>query len=244
MENGQNRDDLSLNNNNELEEYIRKHVHKKTRLNLIKILGAFLICIAVFFVGFYFANIRNGIFGEKVAGVKDGVVTMQTVKKILYPASDLVSGKYFYKNAVSDEDPISIGKNNLPGTTNKYVFTYEGTINAGYDLSKIDVDVDDDNKIITVKMPKMKIISSEVDDNSFKVVYKTKSAFNNNDVERNADVRAKCNKAMVKKAKSDVRFIKMTQSSARNTIKAFIKAASVTKDYTVKVEFMEGDNDQ
>ena len=234
---------LSENDHREIEEYIKLHVNKKKKYKLLKIICGLVVCGLIFFSGVFLSNKLKGILGEKVDGLRDGVVTMQTVKKVLYPASDLVSGRYYYKNAVSDEDPISIGKNALPGTTNKYVFTYEGTISAGYDLSKINVDVDNEKKIITVKMPKMKIISSEVDHGSFKQIHKNKSIFNNNDVERNNEVMDKLGKAMKKKAKEDPKFIKMTEESASSTIKVLLNTSSVTKDYEVKVEFTGVENE-
>ena len=224
----------------EIEEYIKLHLNKKKKYKLLKIICGLVVCGLIFFSGIF---LSKGILGEKVDGLRDGVVTMQTVKKVLYPASDLVSGRYYYKNAVSDEDPVSIGKNVLPGTTNKYVFTYEGTISAGYDLSKINVDVDNAKKIITVKMPKMKIISSEVDHGSFKQIHQNKSIFNNNDVERNNEVMDKLGKAMKKKAKADPKFIKMTEESASSTIKVLLNTSSETKYYEVKVEFTGAENE-
>ena len=234
---------LSEIDHREIEEYIKLHVNKKKKYNLFKIICGVLFCALIFFSGLFLSNKLRGIFGEKVDGLRDGVVTMQTVKKILYPASDLVSGRYYYKNAVSDEDPISLGKTALPGTTNKYVFTCEGTISAGYDLSKINVDIDNENKVITVKMPRMKIISSEVDHGSFKEIHQNKSIFNSNDVKRNNEVMDKLGKAMKKKAKEDPKFIKMTEESASSTIKVLLNTSSVTKDYEVKVEFTGVENE-
>ena len=87
----------------EIEEYIKLHLNKKKKYKLLKIICGLVVCGLIFFSGIF---LSKGILGEKVDGLRDGVVTMQTVKKVLYPASDLVSGRYYYKNAVSEIEYI------------------------------------------------------------------------------------------------------------------------------------------
>ena len=204
-----------------------------------RIIGVIVICVICFGLGALFFGHGTGLGGEELESPEDGTVTVNTIKKILKPASELVTGKYFYTNAVSDEDPISIKGLDLPGTTNKYVFTYDGTISAGYDLSKATVDVDNEKKTIFISMPKMEILSSEVDDKSFDIKYKSSSVFNDSDLERNKDTMAKCKERMEKKAMEDGNFVKLTKNNAETVLKSFLTTAGDTKKYKVEITFAE-----
>ena len=55
----------------------------------------------------------------------------------------------------------------VPGTQSNYVYSYDGTIKAGIDFKDIGLDVDETNKVITVTFPEFRILSTEIDDDSF-----------------------------------------------------------------------------
>ncbi len=222
----------------EILETARKIKTAKSKIK--KALSVLVIGLICFGLGALIFGRGNGFGGEELEAPDDGKVSVSTIQTIIKPASDLITGKYFYTNAVSDEDPISIGDINLPGTTNKYVFTYDGTISAGYDMSEIKVGkVDYKNKIIRLLMPELKILASEVDENSFKIKYKSTSIFNDKDLERNSKTRAACEKRMINKAKKNPDFIKMVKNNAEVTIRAFLTSSKETKDYTVKFKYVD-----
>ena len=56
----------------------------------------------------------------------------------------------------------------VPLTQSNYVYSYDGIIKAGIDFSKIEKNVDEEKHIITVRFPEFKILSIEIDENSFK----------------------------------------------------------------------------
>lgn len=65
----------------------------------------------------------------------------------------------------------------IPLTQSKYIFSYDGVIKAGIDFEQIEVNVDDAARVITVKLPEIKILSSEVDPKSLEIYDETKSIF-------------------------------------------------------------------
>ena len=204
-----------------------------------KAIGLIFLCVVCFGLGAFFFNDGTGFIGEKVEKPDDGTVTVNTVKTIIKPASELVTGKYYFTNAVSDEDPVSALGVQLPGTTNKYVFKYDGIISAGYDLKDAKINVDNNNNIIYISLPEMKILSSEVDEDSFNIVYQDSSVFNDNDLEQNSKTRAACEKMMIKKAKGDQEFINLTRENAEGVLKSFLTSSGDTKDYKVKLKYTE-----
>ena len=55
----------------------------------------------------------------------------------------------------------------VPGTQSNYVYSYDGTIKAGIDFKDIEMDKDDVNHVITITFPEFKILSTEINDDSF-----------------------------------------------------------------------------
>lgn len=67
---------------------------------------------------------------------------------------------------------------NLPFTNTKYIYSYAVTIKAGYNFKEIEWSKNDELKTIEVKLPEVKILSTELDRNSFKVYHEDESIFN------------------------------------------------------------------
>ncbi|MGI6256374.1 MAG: DUF4230 domain-containing protein [Acutalibacter sp.] len=65
----------------------------------------------------------------------------------------------------------------IPFTQSKYVYSYDVAIKAGYDFSGIQYQVDEENLKIMVTLPEAKILSTEVDTDSFKVYHESESVF-------------------------------------------------------------------
>jgi hypothetical protein len=57
----------------------------------------------------------------------------------------------------------------IPLSRSNYIFSYDGTIKAGLDFGDIDVSVDDMQRKIRIKLPEIKILSTEIDESSFKL---------------------------------------------------------------------------
>lgn len=56
----------------------------------------------------------------------------------------------------------------LPFSESSYVFSYDGVIKAGFDFADIGVEVDDEEHVIRIKLPDVRILSVEIDTDSFR----------------------------------------------------------------------------
>ena len=66
---------------------------------------------------------------------------------------------------------------NIPLTQSKSIFSYDGIIKAGYDFSKIQIIVDEYDRVVTVKLPEPIIFSNEIDPNSLRIFDERQSIF-------------------------------------------------------------------
>ena len=63
----------------------------------------------------------------------------------------------------------------IPFTQSKYIYSYDVIIKAGFDFTEVEWDVKENT--IEVKLPKAKILSNEIDLNSFKIYHEDESIF-------------------------------------------------------------------
>lgn len=66
----------------------------------------------------------------------------------------------------------------IPFTQSKLVYSYDVVIKAGMDFTEVKWNVDEKKKIINVEMPEVKVLSNEIDLDSFKVYHESESIFN------------------------------------------------------------------
>ncbi len=55
----------------------------------------------------------------------------------------------------------------IPGTQSRYVYSYDGIIKAGIDFKDIELEVNDKEHVIIVRFPEFRILSNEIDNDSF-----------------------------------------------------------------------------
>lgn len=108
-------------------------------------------------------NFINDVMPEKT------VLREENLDELFASASELVTLKYYYTNAADLEKYRELFGMKVPLTTYQTVFTYDGVISAGIDLSDIVYDeIDNEKKTIHITLPYPKIISNELDTSSFK----------------------------------------------------------------------------
>ncbi len=57
----------------------------------------------------------------------------------------------------------------IPGSQSNYVFSYDGVIRAGLDFRDIGIRVEEPAHIIRITLPEIRILSVEIDENSFRL---------------------------------------------------------------------------
>ena len=106
----------------------------------------------------------------------DLAVIGETIESGLKQIGELSTAEYYFTRTETVEDSkkldlTSIGIDfitNIPLTSNSFTYSYDGNIKAGIDFAEIEVSVDKDTKTITVLIPGSRILSSEVDPDSYK----------------------------------------------------------------------------
>lgn len=98
---------------------------------------------------------------------KEVVISGQTIQSGLRNIGELASSEYYFTHVSVVEDEQTVWGVTIPFTKAKAIFSYEGVIKAGIDFNQILVSKDDEAKTIVVTVPHARILSSEVDPDSF-----------------------------------------------------------------------------
>ncbi len=115
---------------------------------------------------------------KEIKNIEDKVIlTEDEVRTTIEPAAELVAMNFHYTSADTYTKYKDIGGWKVPFTTDETVFTYDGVIKAGIDISKVLIEVDNESKTIIITMPPPCIIAHEIDVNSFKIYDVKKSVF-------------------------------------------------------------------
>lgn len=105
-------------------------------------------------------------------------ISTDVIQDGLRDMGELATEEYYFKEVVSYSSIKQFLGLNLGLTESSYLAGYEGVIKAGIDFTEIKVGKDDDNKIITVTLPRTRILSSEIDPDSFEL-YSEKEGWGN-----------------------------------------------------------------
>lgn len=209
---------------------------KKIKVDGHKI-TTYLICVILAGGGGWFVNSK--LSHKETKEVPTSIVKEEkelntfTVEEILIPASELTSLKYSYKDVgLYSKDKKVFGKT-VPFTTDEYIYTYSGVVNAGIDLSEVKYQINNDKKTITIVLPEPQIFSHEIDENSFEFYDVKDSVFTEKDLGDFTDQRAELKEEIEKQLKKDEKFYNSVSSHAENVLINFLTVAESTKDYTV-----------
>ena len=207
---------------------------KKFKLILPVILVALMIAVA-----FYISNrIERNTSVEKQDNLftqTEKTITGDIIKSGLADIGELATEEYYYTGVESFDSSKSIKGFDLPFTTSRFIYSYDGVIKAGIDFEEIEVEKDDLKKLIVVTLPQSKILSSEIDHDSFKLYDEKQSIFNPlhvtdvNDTIK--DLKAKAEADAIKKG-----VLTRADKNAVTMLKQFLKSTYDLGDYTIKVQ--------
>lgn len=124
-----------------------------------------IICLVCFFAG------RS--IGKSAGSTEMSAVVLENR---LTEISEFASLTYTYTNMAEFENSKDFYGIKVPFTTKSFIITYDGTIKAGVDLAKAEVDVS--GKKITVTLPAAEILSHEIDEDSLEIFDENTSIFN------------------------------------------------------------------
>ena len=140
--------------------FCRKHSFRPINVVLLLVVIAVFVCVGVF---------------SCVKAVTS--IGSRTVKLGLENIGELATQAGYYTNVQVITGSREVFGFQVPFTQSKYVYSYDGTIRAGIDFSKVKISVDEIKHIITIEMPQVRIISNDVDPDSLQVYDETKNIF-------------------------------------------------------------------
>lgn len=162
-------------------------------------------------------------------------ISGETISSGIQEMGELITAEYYYSHAESYESLKKLSIITLPGTKVSFVYTVDGYIKAGIDFSKVSVTVDDESRTLKLVLPAAKIMSSEIDHDTFQTVSESTGIF--------ADLSAEdVNKTFVhvkemeeEKAITNGLLINADDNAAK-ILESFVKSSFDLKDYTVAIE--------
>lgn len=206
---------------------------------LTRIVTMFFIVVISFSLGFMSCRTKVWKKLPIITNIDDTVsgdnytLTISNVKKVLKPASDLVTIKYCYTDADTYENAKKIFGKKIPLTTDRVVFTYDGTVSVGVNLAEVDYEIDNENKTIDITLPKLGIIANEIDTSSFEFPFMSDSIFNATDMSDYVELVDQLKKAKAEKVLNDTEFMDSAKEKTQKVLKSFLTSAEDTKQYQV-----------
>lgn len=178
----------------------------------------FIFIIAVIVGVSVFAIVSFKSSKKKVKTISES--TLQDALEI----SELSTVEYTY-NAVTrayDED----------GETLMYSVAYDGIVKAGIDFSQIDLDIDEEKKIIRITVPDVEIIDYVVDEGSLEYIFE-KDKYNTATVSQAAY--KICKADLENKASRESELLSLAQENAISTVSGLVEPWIEQIDNTYKI---------
>lgn len=160
-------------------------------------------------------------------------LTVDNLEEIIQPASDLVSLKYFYTDAGTYESTLEAFGQKIPLTTDKVVFTYDGVISVGVDLSMVTFEINNEVQTITVTLPEVKLLSNDIDASSFEYPHVSDSVFNKTEMQDYTSMIATLKEEKEAEIMNNAEFMNSARKNAEQILSEFLQASPLTQEYII-----------
>ena len=178
----------------------------KKKLGMMAIMGVICVIAAIILA----AGII--IIFNKKGGKEPEIITESNLEKIIN-VSDLSTFEAVYNGiakVTNDESPYEID----------YYVSYDAKVKAGIDFSQVGIDVDNENKIITITIPKIRINDVNVDIASLDYIFLNDRA-NTETVSEQAY--EKCVEDAANETNEEDAIYELAEENAENIIRALIE---------------------
>ncbi|MCH5255434.1 MAG: DUF4230 domain-containing protein [Lachnospiraceae bacterium] len=217
---------------------------KKLLYKIIGILVIVCICFAIFLGTkyYYSKQIKTVEVIKEVEKTVEKVVEKEiqisgeTMRSNLANIGKLCTAEYGYTHVEQFDSSRKINDFKIPFTTSSFIYSYDGTIMAGIDFTKIQVVKNDTNKVITVTLPDVEIISSSIDQDSFQLYDETNNIFNPIHVTDVTDSLANLQKSEEEKAIAEG-LLDKARANASLLVENFMHSSYDIGEYEVNVQF-------
>lgn len=191
----------------------------QTNKKIFTIIGSIIIAAVFLWIGLKIGN---------TGPTTDGQTTKLRFENIGELATQ---SAYTTEVEVTDDDKKIFGIS-VPFTEAKQIYSYNVNVKAGYDFTKITYDVNDEKKEITITLPEVQTLSTELDTNSFKIYHEQTSAFTHIDLEtQNKAISQMCERAEQSAIENGL--YENAQKNAELVLKGFFSSAYDLDEYTL-----------
>lgn len=162
----------------------------------------------------------------------DAAAVMEKVKEI----GELATVEYRYTNVGTLDASKKLFKTNfdLPGTKKTVVMTMDGVIKVGVDVNGIKISANETSKTIIITLPKAKLLSNELDENSLQIFDETSGLFNPITLEDNSALRNEIKIKSEENAQANGVY-ELAEENAKNILRCILEAIPGLKDtYTIQ----------
>ena len=154
------------------------------------------------------------------------IITTSTLEKILN-VSDLSTFEAIYNGVAkvtNPDDPQEID----------YYVSYNATVKAGIDFEQVVISVDEDAKIISVKLPKIKISDITVDIESMDYIFVNDDA---NTETVSEEAYKKCIDDVTRESNNETAIFELAEQNAKNIVEALIRpfVSSLDSEYQLQI---------
>ncbi|MCR5654753.1 MAG: DUF4230 domain-containing protein [Lachnospiraceae bacterium] len=161
-------------------------------------------------------------------------ISHQTVESGIQGMGELVTAEYHFTHVEQFDKTKKWGEWEIPLTESGFVYSFDGKIKAGVDFNEIELEVNEEDEIVTVTIPEAKIISSEIDNDSFHLYDEKQSPFNPVSIEDGVKSIDGMQKYEEQKALGDG-LLDQAQENAESMVEGFLENAYEGTDYDVEI---------
>lgn len=206
----------------------RKRPRLLYKISLLILIGIVLVVIYKFTCTTDLFHSTGNMVSDVIEG-HDGIVTTISEASLeeVFEIGELSTADYTY-NAVAyayEDD----------GITPKYYVAYEGMVTAGIDFSKIIIDVNEESKLITLKIPECEIQDTTVDFGTMEYIFK-KDKYNTETVSQEAY--KLCEADLAERTNTEEDLLSLAKENATAAVEALVNpwVKQIDTDYTVNIQ--------
>lgn len=155
------------------------------------------------------------------------IISLTALEKMV-DVSDMSTFEAIY-NGIAEVE------NEADPTQIDYYVSYEAKVKAGFDFENLNMQVDHDRKVITVKIPEIKITDVNVDIGSLDYIFENKKA-NTETVSEQAY--KECIEDVTKESAEEKAIYELAKQNAKNTMEAIIQPfmEQLDEEYQLQIE--------
>ena len=156
----------------------------------------------------------------------------RTVDYRLHDIGELSTQAAYFTNVQVISNSRELFGVTVPFTQNKYVYSYDGTIKAGIDFTKVTVSRDPVAKVITIGLPAAYITSVSVDEDSLVIYDEVNNIFTPLKLDDFQSSRKQMETEAIQQASANGLLVDATEN-AKTIIKAFLLGDGDSNNYEI-----------